>query len=269
MADSVVLEQANSRPVEQAKRGLAVNGRQLPVPPHFDPGAVGKVWRVAYQQRAEEAAAWAKRHTVPPAESDRMRICLVIVDCQNTFCIPGFELFVGGRSGVGAVDDNVRLCEFIYRNLGLISEIVPTMDTHTAVQIFHPIFWINETGEHPKPHTVISLEDVEKGVWKANPVVAFGATGGDTSVIHQDVDRAPLLDDARYHVVHLRLVGHVGGDGDGFSSPGLYLGRHGLSPLQEEVVDGYFGPFLRQREDDGAADAATRPRDDSHLVLES
>ncbi len=179
MADSVVLEQANSRPVEQAKRGLAVNGRQLPVPPHFDPGAVGKVWRVAYQQRAEEAAAWAKRHTVPPAESDRMRICLVIVDCQNTFCIPGFELFVGGRSGVGAVDDNVRLCEFIYRNLGLISEIVPTMDTHTAVQIFHPIFWINETGEHPKPHTVISLEDVEKGVWKANPVVAFGATGGD------------------------------------------------------------------------------------------
>jgi len=36
-----------------------------------------------------------------------------------------FELFVGGQSGSGAVDDNVRLCEFIYRNLGLVSAITP------------------------------------------------------------------------------------------------------------------------------------------------
>ena len=134
--------------------------RQLPIPPHFDPGAVGKVWRVPYQQRAEEAAAWARRHNVAPAATDRDRVCLVIVDCQNTFCIPEFELFVAGRSGVGAVEDNVRLCEFIYRNLGAITETVPTMDTHTAIQIFHPMFWINSAGEHPKPHTVISLEDV-------------------------------------------------------------------------------------------------------------
>jgi len=54
---------------------------------------------------------------------DKTRICLLLIDVQNTFCIPGFELFVGGQSGSGAVDDNVRLCEFIYRNLGLISEL--------------------------------------------------------------------------------------------------------------------------------------------------
>jgi nicotinamidase-related amidase len=140
---------------------------------------VAKVWRVPYQQRAEEAAAWAKRHNVPPAAADGERVCLVIVDCQNTFCIPEFELFVAGRSGMGAVEDNVRLCEFIYRNLGVITEIVPTMDTHTAIQIFHRIFWINDAGEHPKPHTAISLQDVEKGAWRPNPAAAPSVMGGD------------------------------------------------------------------------------------------
>jgi nicotinamidase-related amidase len=140
---------------------------------------MGKVWRVPYQARAEEAEAWARRHSIPPAAVDKKRVCLVIVDCQNTFCIPEFELFVGGRSGKGAVEDNVRLCEFIYRNLGVITEIVPTMDTHTAMQIFHPIFWVDQAGQHPKPHTVISLEDVERGAWRANPDVAPSVWGGD------------------------------------------------------------------------------------------
>ncbi|MFI5340300.1 MAG: isochorismatase [Candidatus Methylomirabilales bacterium] len=162
--------------------------RRLPLPPHFDPSAVGKVWRVPYQQRADEAAAWAKRHNVPAAATDRKRVCLVIVDCQNTFCIPEFELFVAGRSGMGAVEDNVRLCEFIYRNLGVISEIVPTMDTHTAIQIFHPLFWINGAGEHPTPHTAISLEDVERGVWKPDPAVAPSATEGDVQRLQRHAE---------------------------------------------------------------------------------
>lgn len=156
-----------------------MSGRQLPIPPHFDAGAVGKVWRVSYQERAEEAVAWARRHAVPPAAADTVRVCLVIVDCQNTFCIPEFELFVAGRTGMGAVEDNVRLCRFLYRNLGAITEIVPTMDTHTAMQIFHPVFWINAAGEHPRAHTAISLEDVETGAWKANPAVAPCTVDGD------------------------------------------------------------------------------------------
>jgi len=162
-----------------------VSIRNLPIPPHFNPDAMGKVWRVPYQARAEEAAAWAKRHSIPPASADKKRVCLVIVDCQNTFCIPEFELFVGGRSGKGAVEDNVRLCEFIYRNLGVITEIVPTLDTHTAMQIFHPVFWVNQAGEHPKPHTVISLEDVEQGAWRANPDVAPSVLHGDAKTLQR------------------------------------------------------------------------------------
>jgi len=153
--------------------------QQLPIPKHYDPGTVGTVWRVPYAERAEEATAWARRHRVPPAAADRLRICLVLVDCQNTFCIPGYELFVAGHTGLGAVEDNTRLCEFIYRNLHLITEIVPTLDTHTAAQIFHPLFWINEAGEHPQPHTTITPDDVETGRWKANPVLAGRVAGGD------------------------------------------------------------------------------------------
>lgn len=153
---------------------------QLPIPSHFNPRQVGEVWRVLYQDRAAEAKTWAKNHNIQPAAQDKTRICLMAIDVQNTFCIPKFELFVGGRSGTGAVDDNVRLCEFIYRNLGVITSIAPTMDTHTAMQIFHPIFWINDAGEHPVPAaTMITLADVEKGLWKVNPAVAYSLAGGN------------------------------------------------------------------------------------------
>ncbi len=156
-----------------------MSARELPIPTHFNADKVGQVWRVPYQDRAREAQAWARQHAIQPAASDKVRVCLMAVDVQNTFCLPDFELFVGGRSGRGAIEDNMRLCQFIYRNLGTITEIDPTMDTHTAMQIFHPIFLVNEAGEHPQPLTPISLEAVEKGAWKVNPAVAHSLAHGD------------------------------------------------------------------------------------------
>ncbi|MBF2074273.1 MAG: isochorismatase [Synechococcales cyanobacterium C42_A2020_086] len=145
---------------------------QLPIPAHFQPDRVGEVWRVPYQQRAADAEAWAAQHSIPPAATDRMRIGLLAIDVQNTFCIPEFELFVGGRSGMGAVEDNIRLCQFIYRNLGSLSQILLTMDTHNAAQIFHSVFWIDAAGHHPPAMTMISVEDVEQGRWRVNPALA-------------------------------------------------------------------------------------------------
>jgi nicotinamidase-related amidase len=149
------------------------------LPPHFDRTKVGQLWRVPYQQRAAEAEEWAKKYSLAPAAKDKPRVCLMLIDAQNTFCLPDFELFVGGRSGTGAVDDNVRVCEFIYRNIGRITEIDPTMDTHTGMQIFHPIFWIDDEGRHPGPFTMLALEDVEKGKWKVNPAIAKSVAGGN------------------------------------------------------------------------------------------
>ena len=145
---------------------------ELALPAYFEPGRVGEVWRVPYEERARQAEAWAEEHGLAPAAEDAVRICLLAVDVQNTFCIPEFELFVAGRSGTGAVDDNRRLCEFVYRNLGTITQIFPSLDTHHAMQLFHAIWLVDEQGNHPPPLTLVSAEDVEAGRWRVNVAVA-------------------------------------------------------------------------------------------------
>jgi nicotinamidase-related amidase len=147
---------------------------ELPLPGHYNPDNVGDVWRVPYQDRASQASAWAKRHNIRPASEDDSNIMLLLVDVQNTFCIPGFELFVGGRSGTAAVDDNRRLCRFIYRNMHRITAVCNTLDTHQAMQIFHGIFLVNDQGQHPSPYSLITLEDIESGRWRFNPIIAIG-----------------------------------------------------------------------------------------------
>jgi nicotinamidase-related amidase len=141
----------------------------LPLPPHFDPTRVGEVYRVPYEPRAQEARAWAREHGLDPASRDTRRVGLLLVDVQNTFCQPDGELFVAGRGGRGAVLDNVRLCEFVYRNLGRITRVVVTLDTHMAAQVFHPLFWVDAQGDPPAPYTVITAADVDAGRYRVNP----------------------------------------------------------------------------------------------------
>ncbi len=144
----------------------------LPLPAHFDPARVGKVWKVDYETRAAEARAWAQQHGLRPASEDAFRTALVLIDVQNTFCLPEFELFVAGRSGNGAVEDNIRLCRFIYRNLHRITHITATLDTHLPMQIFHAPFLVDAEGRHPAPFTMITADDVASGKWRFNPALA-------------------------------------------------------------------------------------------------
>lgn len=144
----------------------------LPLPPHFHADSLDQVFRVDYEQRARDALDWTAIHNLKPADSDERRVCLLAIDVQNTFCIPEFELFVGGRSGHGAVDDNKRLCEFVYRNLGAISRILPTLDTHQTQQIFHATFLIDAQGRHPAPYTLVSTYDIASGRWRFNQAIA-------------------------------------------------------------------------------------------------
>ncbi|GAB4419176.1 MAG: hypothetical protein Kow002_06620 [Anaerolineales bacterium] len=150
----------------------------LPLPDFYDPQKLDQVWRVPYEERAAQAKDWAHQHGLQPASADQTQTWLMLIDVQNTFCLPEFELYVGGRSGRGAVDDNRRLVEFIYRNLGQITHVTATMDTHNAMQIFHAIFLVDEHGEHPVPYTNIRVEDVRAGKWKFNPALAghYGIT---------------------------------------------------------------------------------------------
>jgi nicotinamidase-related amidase len=144
----------------------------LPLPPSFDPSRVADLRHVPYAELAREAEQWAGEHALQPAADDGFRLCLLAVDVQNTFCLPSFELFVSGRSGTGAVDDSRRLCEFVYRNLDVITHVIATLDTHQAFQIFHPVWLVDGNGDHPAPFTLISADDVESGRWAVNPVVA-------------------------------------------------------------------------------------------------
>ncbi|MFZ5819850.1 MAG: isochorismatase [Chloroflexota bacterium] len=150
----------------------------LPLPDFFDPDKLDQVWRVPYEERAKQAQDWARRYGLLPASVDRTTTWLMLVDVQNTFCLPGFELYVAGRSGRGAVDDNHRLCQFVYRNLDKITQVTATLDTHQAMQVFHAIFLVDERGEHPTPYSTITAEEVREGKWRFNPALAghFGVT---------------------------------------------------------------------------------------------
>jgi nicotinamidase-related amidase len=165
-----------------------MSGPDLPIPDFFEAAKVGAVWRVPYEERARQARAWARQHSLQPAALDSAKTWLMLIDVQNTFCIPDYELYVGGRSGRGAVEDNIRLCEFIYRNLGRITTITATMDTHMTMQVFHALFFVDQDGNHPAPYTDIHVSELREGKWMFNPALAaqfdLAPEYGQQMVIH-------------------------------------------------------------------------------------
>lgn len=117
-----------------------------------------------------EAQDW--RSSIRPASTDRRRVCLLPIDMQKDFCFPEGTLYVGGRSGAGAIDDSRRVAEFIYRNLGTISAIRPSFDTHLPVQIFFPTFLNKADGTPIDPHTDVPHASLEKGEFSVSPRAA-------------------------------------------------------------------------------------------------
>ncbi len=203
-------------------------------PPFFDESAAERLFRVPYAERAEEAREWAATHGIAPATEDETRVALLLVDVQNTFCLPESELFVGGRSGRGAVEDSARICTFLYRNLERLSQVVVTLDTHTAAQIFHPVFWVDGAGEHPAAHTVLTLEDIEAGRWRVNPRIAAAVAprpGFDVGAWAQHYARR-LQEGGKYPLVVWPYHSMVGGLG------------HALVSAVEEAV--FFHAIARQ-----------------------
>ena len=144
----------------------------LPIPEFFNADKVSAVWRMPYEERAKQARDWTRLHKLEPASTDQTKTWLMLIDVQNTFCIPEFELYVGGRSGRGATEDNTRLTEFIFRNLANITHITATMDTHKTMQVFHAIFFIDQDGNHPSPYSDIHVADLKSGTWTFNPALA-------------------------------------------------------------------------------------------------
>lgn len=155
-----------------------MNGQQLdalPIPGHFnpaDPKNAVDLRFIDYSGLAAAADDWRRKHNVQPAVKDRVRVTVLSIDMQNTFCSPNGQLFVAGRSGDGAVQDTGRALSFMYREMHRITKHVCTKDTHRTFAAFHPSFWVDENGNHPAPFTLISLDDVKTGKWKVSPQAA-------------------------------------------------------------------------------------------------
>ncbi|HXT34419.1 MAG TPA: nicotinamidase [Chloroflexota bacterium] len=152
----------------------------LPLPEFFEQANAHRWnYRPNPQALLGSAAEWRRRHGIAPAAAATEKVHLLVIDAQKDFCFPAGSLYVGGRSGTGAMDDNHRLAEFIYHNLGTITAITTTLDTHMATQIFFPSFWVDSSGAPPSPHTVVSAERIRSGALQPNPAIADWLCGGD------------------------------------------------------------------------------------------
>lgn len=105
---------------------------------------------------------------------------LLIIDAQDDFCkapvtervergVMGDEEVVVESGGslyvTGADEDMKRLSKFIKAKLEGIDDMFLTFDDHKRMDIAHPMWWVDENGNQPKPLTVITLDDVQSGKW--------------------------------------------------------------------------------------------------------
>lgn len=145
----------------------------LPLPTFFNSKhAESFAYRPNQAEVMSAATEYRKAHAVKVAGSDKRNVHLLLIDVQKDFCFPEGSLYVGGRSGRGALDDNRRTAEFIYRNLDALTNITATMDTHFAFQIFFPSFWVDASGEPLTAFREITTSEIDSGAVKPNPAVA-------------------------------------------------------------------------------------------------
>src|SRR5262249_43651514 len=77
---------------------------QLPLPPHYDPANAGR-WEYSPDQMAlfQGATEWRRQHEIQPSAAASFDLHLLLIDVQKDFCFPQGTLYVGGRSGTGAI----------------------------------------------------------------------------------------------------------------------------------------------------------------------
>ena len=114
---------------------------------------------------------------------------LLLIDVQNDFH-PGGSLAIPT-----AHEDAARIAALIRQNARNIHRIVATLDSHPKLHIAHPCFWWSgdekekeeEEGQqqqqqqqrqpqprrHPDPFTILSADDVRKGIWKPRSDLQF------------------------------------------------------------------------------------------------
>ncbi len=134
----------------------------LPMPRFHQDAHPAQLYLERGAEVAEEARRYAAEHRVRPAREDKTRIAAFGIDVQVAFCSPGASLFVPG-----AVEDTQRTLRWLYSHLDRVTELVFSLDTHRAFQVFHPAWWRDAEGRPPAPLSVITSADVRSGRWRA------------------------------------------------------------------------------------------------------
>jgi nicotinamidase-related amidase len=147
------------------------------VPTWHDAARCGVLRFPELHRAATDGAAFAAQHGIKKCQQwqdDDSAVVLSVIDCQLDFIHPEAALPVPGAAG-----DTDRLCRFIYENVGRISHVLGSLDTHYLYQPFHPFNWIAGTnpttrpngaayqqGDHPEPFTIITAKDVREDAWR-------------------------------------------------------------------------------------------------------
>jgi len=146
--------------------------------PHFyDATRCGTLFRPDLLAAANEGIQFARDNDIPSTAEDKTQnVILSIIDNQVDFTNPD----LGNLYVAGAEQDLDRLCQFIFNNVGSISHVLASLDTHYLYQPFHAFMWMAgakntlskttgqpyQEGEHPDPFTLISKQDIDDGVWR-------------------------------------------------------------------------------------------------------
>ncbi|MCU0496719.1 MAG: hypothetical protein MUF87_05125 [Anaerolineae bacterium] len=120
---------------------------------------VDQIYEPNFQAAYESGLASFQR----PASKDSPRVLAWLIDVQVDFVFPAP---IGRLTVPNALEDTRRTLQWIYQNVHQITQIAASLDTHTPFQIFYPSWWRDSNGKHPAPFTVISAEDVRKGIWQ-------------------------------------------------------------------------------------------------------
>ncbi len=134
---------------------MAVSRSEFPA--FYKPDRVGEL----YPADTSAAIAAGEALGLSPGISDAPRVVLLLVDAQVDFIHPDGSLRVPN-----AVEDTRRTIEWILRNVGQLSQIAVSLDSHVPNQIFYPTWWTDPEGQPPEPMTVITSEQVESGEWR-------------------------------------------------------------------------------------------------------
>ncbi|WP_135074882.1 hypothetical protein [Terasakiella sp. SH-1] len=172
----------------------------IEVPEFFDPAnGANRSFSPALPEIMGHAKEYVASHNIQKAQADKIRIELLLIDCQKDFCFP--SAFIPEEREVS--EKTVRIVEFIYRNLPHISYITTMMRSHFPYQIFLPLWWMDKCGRNVEAATVITSEDVWSEKYKPSPEVSQFAGGTYNWVCKQSEYYAKSIE-SMGHQLHIK-----------------------------------------------------------------